>query len=136
MHFRVASINLMAPAGPLLGWGTRAQELAELLAQRSPHLIGTQEATEESLDAFRKRFPKHTVLGRGRWADGSGIQSALLIDEDRFQVEECEHFWFSHDPEKPGSKLPGMGSARVATSVVLSQMMRELWPSCPDNPIK
>lgn len=110
----------MAPAGPFLAWGTRADELATLLSQRSPDLIGTQEATGESLQALGERFPTHTVLGRGRWADGSGIQSAILINRDRFQVEEFEHFWFSRTPGKPGSKLPGMGSARVATSVVLS----------------
>lgn len=120
MRFRVASINLMAPAGPFLAWGERAKELAGLLSQRSPDLIGTQEATENSLDALKVQFPTYSVLGRGRWADGSGIQSALLINRDRFQVEEFKHFWFSHNPEKPGSKLPGMGSARVATSVVLS----------------
>lgn len=110
----------MAPAGPFLAWGRRAWELGALLSQRAPDLIGTQEATPESISALRAHLPNHDVLGRGRWADGSGIQCAVFFRRDRFEVVDVQHFWLSREPEKPGSKLPGMGSARVATCVVFS----------------
>ncbi len=120
MRFRVASSNLMAPAGPFLAWGRRAWELGELLSKSTPDLLGTQEATPEAIEALRAHLPNHQVIGRGRWADGSGIQCAAFFRRDRFEVIESHHFWLSHQPEKPGSKLPGMGSARVATCVVFS----------------
>lgn len=119
MRIRVATINLMAPAGPFLTWGDRAAGLARLLARHQPDLIGTQEATPEAVREFHSRFPGYGVLGRGRRADGSGIQCALFYRHSEFTVCKFEHFWLSREPERPGSKLPGMGSPRVATGVVL-----------------
>ena len=119
MRIRVATTNLMAPAGPFFPWGERAEGLADLLSARSPDLIGTQEATPESLKVLQARFPNHGCLGNGRWADGSGIQCAIFFDRDRFQVQDSGHFWMSRNPDRPGSKLPGMGSARVATWATL-----------------
>lgn len=125
MRVRVATINMMAPAGPFLPWGKRAQQLAQLLSQKSLDLVATQEATEESLEEFRERFPGHSVHGRGRWADGSGIQCAMLYHKDRFKLNDAGHFWFSRNPAKPGSKLAGMGSPRVASWVILESEVRK-----------
>lgn len=120
VRFRVVTSNLMAPAGPFLSWKGRAEGLARFLERESPHLIGVQEATEQSLESFKAFFPHHTVLGRGRWANGEGIQCAVLISKDKFSVNDYGHFWMSRQPNRPGSKLPGMGSARVATWVTLT----------------
>ena len=119
MRIRVATINLMAPAGSFLPWGDRAQGLARVLAERQPDLIGTQESTAESLAAFKASFPNHHVLGRGRQADGSGIQCAILYHRDHFRVRNFQHFWISKNVDRPGSKLLGMGSPRVATWAVM-----------------
>ncbi len=62
LRFRVATINLMAPAGPFLPWGDRAKNLAALLADEQPDLIGTQEATPEAIADFQQHLPDYGVL--------------------------------------------------------------------------
>ena len=115
MQLRIATINLMAPAGPFLPWGDRANGLARALAGHQPDLIGTQDATPESLEDLSRGLPGYGVLGRGRWADGGGIQCAIFYRDDKLNLKKSGHFWMSETPDTPGSKLTGMGSARVAT---------------------
>lgn len=124
--FRIATINLMAPAGPFLPWGSRAKGLAAILADHHPDLIGTQEATPEAIVDFQARLPDFEVLGRGRRSDGSGIQCALFFRRSLFRMKDRGFFWLSPTPHKPGTKLPGMGSARVATWAVLESSGRTL----------
>ena len=115
MNLRVATVNLMAPAGPFFAVGERVDALADALVRQSPDVLCTQEAIFESIGSLLRAFPEYEVLGRGRWANGDGIQNAILYRPDRFCLQSFGHFWHSKTPEKPGSKLPLMGSARVAT---------------------
>lgn len=120
MNLRVATVNLMAPAGPFFALGKRVDEISDALARQCPDVVCTQEAIPESIRSLRRGFPEYEVLGRGRWANGDGIQNAILYRRDRFKLQDSGHFWHSKTPEKPGSKLPLMGSARVATWAILS----------------
>ncbi|MCA9777218.1 MAG: endonuclease/exonuclease/phosphatase family protein [Candidatus Eremiobacteraeota bacterium] len=118
MIFRVATTNLMAPAGPFLPWKDRVEGLARALVEQAPDLLCTQEAMPEALNILGRHFHGYGVLGRGRWADGEGIQNAVLYRRDHFELQDSGYFWHSKTPDKPGSKLPLMGSARVATWAV------------------
>ena len=118
MIFRVATANLMAPTGPFLPWKDRVDVLARALVEQVPDLLCTQEAMPEALNTLGRHFPGYEVLGRGRRAGGEGIQNAVLYRRDRFELQDAGYFWHSKTPDKPGSKLPLMGSARVATWAV------------------
>ncbi|MEW6279936.1 MAG: endonuclease/exonuclease/phosphatase family protein, partial [Candidatus Eremiobacterota bacterium] len=123
---RVASFNLMAPAGPLFPWADRPGRAADALGRIRADLVGTQEATPEALEVLERRLPDYAWLGRGRRPDGRGIQCALLYRRDRFRVLSSGHFWMSPTPEVPGSRFLGMGSCRVATWAVLEVDSRPL----------
>jgi len=79
MNLRVATVNLMAPAGPFFAVGERVDALADALVRQSPDVLCTQEAIFESIGSLLRAFPEYEVLGRGRWANGTAFRMRFCI---------------------------------------------------------
>jgi endonuclease/exonuclease/phosphatase family metal-dependent hydrolase len=85
-------------------WSYRRELVFDVIREAAPDVIGTQEALWFQLDELLAAFPEYSKVGVGR-DDGriAGEFSAILFRPDRFEVTERGTFWFSNQPDVPGS---------------------------------
>lgn len=97
-------------------WEKRRDEVARLIKDHDPDVVGLQEALRNQLDDLSKALPTYAEIGVGR-DDGKtkGEYAAILYRKDRFKVVDSGTFWFSDTPETAGSKSWGNRIARVCT---------------------
>ena len=87
-----------------------------LIAERSPAVLGVQEALRFQLDEISEALPMFDFVGVGR-DDGvdAGEFAAVFYDTRRFDVVDSGTFWFSEQPTVPGSKSWGNNIPRICT---------------------
>lgn len=85
-------------------WEQRRALVLDVIRQRDPDILATQEALRFQLDELRANLGGYEELGVGR-DDGAaaGEYAAILYRADRFEVVAHGTFWFSETPELPGS---------------------------------
>jgi len=85
-------------------WERRRELLLDVVRNEAPDVLGLQEALRTQLDDIVQAHLGYAVLGVGR-DDGRtrGEYAAILVREDRVDVLEQGTFWFSDEPDRPGS---------------------------------
>ena len=101
-------------------WNFRKAFLFQLIRDRSPHILGLQEALRLQLDEIRSALPQFREAGRGR-EDGhaKGEYAAILFDTTCFFLLQEGTFWFSDTPDIPGSVSWGNKITRICTWATL-----------------
>jgi endonuclease/exonuclease/phosphatase family metal-dependent hydrolase len=97
-------------------WEKRRDEVARLLRDHDPDVVGLQEALRNQLDDLAKGLPGYGEIGVGR-DDGKhkGEYAAILYRKERFKVMDSGTFWLSDTPEVAGSKSWGNNVVRICT---------------------
>lgn len=96
-------------------WVDRQNEVALIINERKPDLIGIQEALDEQLRDLLSLLPEYDFVGVAR-DDGkrSGEYSPILYLRSRFKIVKEGTFWLSETPGFP-SKSWGAACVRICT---------------------
>lgn len=99
----------------------RSAAIATIRAFR-PDLLGVQEALAFQLTDILGAMPGYATVGVGR-DDGvcEGEHSAIVYDASRLTVRESRTFWFSNEPDVPGSRFPDCFHPRICTWAVFDE---------------
>lgn len=115
---RVMSFNIRydEPRDGVNAWANRKEKVAGVIRFHKADLIGVQEALLSQLRDLEKLVPDLAWCGVGR-TDGKelGEYSAIMYRRSRFQLRQCETFWLSETPEKPGSMGWDAAYPRIVT---------------------
>ncbi|MEX2217396.1 MAG: endonuclease/exonuclease/phosphatase family protein [Phycisphaerales bacterium] len=97
-------------------WEARREQVAALITDRDPDLIGLQEVLHHQLEELKKALPQYAAAGVGR-DDGKtrGEYSCILYRASRFELAESGTFWLSQTPETPGSRDWEAACVRICT---------------------
>ena len=103
-------------------WAKRRDEVARLILDHDPDVVGLQEALRNQLDDLGKALPAYGEIGVGR-DDGKtkGEYAAILYRKERFKVVDSGTFWLSDTPDVPGSKSWGNRITRICTWAILME---------------
>ena len=119
---RVMSFNIRydEPRDGVNAWPNRKEKVAGVIRFHKADLVGVQEALLTQLRNLETMLPGFAWCGVGR-TDGKegGEYSAILYRRSRFQLLQCETFWLSETPEKPGSMGWDAAYPRIVTWVRL-----------------
>lgn len=114
---RVMSFNVRVPVesdGPDR-WEARREQMARLIREQSPDLIGTQELVKAQGDFLVEWLPEYAWFGIGRRGDDSDEHMGVFYRKDVFNLLESGNFWLSDTPDVPGSISWGNILPRMAT---------------------
>jgi endonuclease/exonuclease/phosphatase family metal-dependent hydrolase len=101
-------------------WENRRNIVVETMAEDGADVIGTQEGVESQLDEIQNALPQYARYAVGRDDGGNkGETCAIFYRKDRFVLVDCGTFWFSKEPEKPGSKSWGNMFPRICSWIQL-----------------
>jgi endonuclease/exonuclease/phosphatase family metal-dependent hydrolase len=84
-------------------WELRREHLFDLIRERSPDVLGVQEAHGFQIEEIMARVPGYRLLGRKREGPHGEEHSSILYKPERFQVDGWGTFWLSDTPEKPSA---------------------------------
>ncbi|GAA4285359.1 endonuclease/exonuclease/phosphatase family protein [Brevibacterium daeguense] len=114
----VMCFNLRYPALDRNPWHRRLPEAAALIADASPHLIGTQEGVLKQLSRLTEALPaRYAWLGEGRQGGDAGEFTAVIYDSERIAVDAVAVRWLSERPAAAGSISWGARHPRTVTVV-------------------
>ena len=102
-------------------WERRRDLVLDVLRDEAPDVVGLQEALRSQLDDIDRTLLGYSIVGVGR-DDGQagGEHAAILVREERLEVLEQGTFWFSDEPDRPGSIGWGATLPRICTWALLS----------------
>jgi endonuclease/exonuclease/phosphatase family metal-dependent hydrolase len=86
------------------GWSDRKDLVVGTIKSEMPDVVGLQEALLPQVVFLVQELPKYDFVGRGRNADTGGESVSIMFRNDRFELVDEGHFWFSDFPDIPGSK--------------------------------
>ena len=97
-------------------WPNRKELVAATIREQKPDVVGLQEALRHQLDELVKALPEYGEIGVGR-DDGQtkGEYAAILYRKDRLKLDERGTFWFSEEPDTPGSNAWDQACPRICT---------------------
>lgn len=85
-------------------WSQRRPVMTRLLNDLAPALIGTQEGLDHQLTEITDALDRpYRRVGTSRLGTTEDEYSAVLVDEDRFDVVAVDQRWISTTPGVPGS---------------------------------
>ena len=82
-------------------WHKRAAQVADLIRQVAPDILGTQELTEGPLGDRDPQRPPPRGGGAGRGAGRKGEYTAIFFRQDKFRLMSQQTFWLSPTPDRP-----------------------------------
>ena len=88
------------PFGPN-AWNRRAGQVARLIREVHPDILGTQELTEGPLGDMERLLPEYRWVGEGRGGGRKGEYTAIFFRRDKFNLMSQETFWLSPTPDRP-----------------------------------
>jgi endonuclease/exonuclease/phosphatase family metal-dependent hydrolase len=101
-------------------WENRKNLVIDTIAENAVDVIGMQEGVASQLEELQDALPQYSKYAVGRDdGENKGETCAIFYRKDRFALEDCGTFWFSEDPEKPGSKNWGNLFPRICSWVRL-----------------
>jgi len=117
-ELRVMTYNiktLILGLGPS-NWWLRRNDLAELIRNQQPDLIGMQEVYTLQARDLEERLPGYAWFGLPR-GDGQskGERCPIFYRTERLELLEQATFWLSETPEAPGSRDWGSAFPRIVT---------------------
>jgi endonuclease/exonuclease/phosphatase family metal-dependent hydrolase len=122
LRVRVMSFNIRYDAAvdaPDNTWALRRHAAVQVVRDRSPDVVGVQEALAHQVGSLHEDLPGYECVGRGRTRGGAGELVPLLIRRRRFAVEQWRVFWLSDDPDAEGSIGWDADAPRICTWAVL-----------------
>lgn len=118
--------DAMAESQGILPWPERRDAVVGTILSRTPDVLGLQEAEVWQVEWLLAQLPEYAGVARGPFVspDVDDAETvAILYREDRFQLQESGHFWYSDSPDSAGSEggdaFGGMDRPRMATWVRL-----------------
>lgn len=85
-------------------WERRKHLIFQLLDEISPHILCTQELTQNAIDEITQKLPHLSYSGEGRFGGRKGEYVAIFYDAQRVELLNEGTFWLSHKPDKKGSR--------------------------------
>ena len=101
-------------------WPDRLPEVARVLTDLAPHVIGTQEGSARMLDDLAASLPdRYAWVGEGRRGGRSDEFTAVFYDTSRLELLTSRTTWLSEQPDAPGTLSWGSAFPRTATTLRL-----------------
>lgn len=100
-------------------WHRRAHLVLDRIRSARPALLGLQECQELQQAQLRARLPAYAWLGEPRDPGAKAEACPLLVDLQRFRVEDSGTFWLSPDPEKDRGKAWDAAFPRICTWAIV-----------------
>jgi endonuclease/exonuclease/phosphatase family metal-dependent hydrolase len=115
---RVMTFNIRynEPRDGVNAWPNRKDKVAGVIRFHKADVVGVQEALLSQLRDLETSLKDFAWCGVGR-TDGKegGEYSAIIYRRSRFQLLQCETFWLSPTPDKPGSMGWDAAYPRIVT---------------------
>lgn len=114
---RVASFNIrngLAFDG-WQSWPFRRRSTVAAIAALDADVIGLQEVYRFQLRYLAPRLDAYRHDGAGRVDGRRGEWCPVLVRRSRVEVVAVQTRWYGAEPDRPGTRLPGAGFARIAT---------------------
>lgn len=101
-------------------WDKRKDIAFDLIAEKAPDIFGIQEAEYSQAMEICKNVSGYACYTAGR-NDGKkrGEACSIFYRKDRFKLLDSGTFWFSKNPQKPGSKYASAFNPRICSWVYL-----------------
>ena len=96
-------------------WPLRRPIMAELLREKQPDVMGTQEGLLQQLNDLLADLPGYARIGVGREGGDKGEFSAIFYRTNRLEVSDMGNFWLSDTPNVAASTSWGNKLPRMAT---------------------
>lgn len=100
-------------------WPHRRDLVVETIRQRSPDLLGLQEAIDFQVEFLAGKLPEYVVYSIPRTPGPGGESCAVFFRRDRFEKVEEGTFWLSEKPEEVGSVSWDSSLPRIVSWVKL-----------------
>jgi endonuclease/exonuclease/phosphatase family metal-dependent hydrolase len=116
-QLRVMSFNVRYPSpddGPNR-WEFRRDMLVEVIRQKDPDLIGTQELFYEQGQYIVERAPAYAWFGISRRGNHEDEHMGVFYRKDRFRLIDSGNFWLSESPDTPASMSWNVTLPRMVT---------------------
>jgi endonuclease/exonuclease/phosphatase family metal-dependent hydrolase len=122
MTFNIKAKNLMDIFDR---WNSRKQGVFEVIKDHAPDIFGLQEPLHNQLEQIQQAFPQYACYSAGG-SDGKnrGESCPIFYRKDRFKLLDSGTFWFSDQPDKPGTQGWGEPVPRFCSWVVLAEKGR------------
>ena len=98
-------------------WPKRQAGVVQVIRERKPDIIGTQEGLHHQLLYMDKELTEYKWIGVGREGVKRGEFMAIFYRSDRLKPLEEKHFWLSDTPKVVGSASWGNTVKRMVTWV-------------------
>jgi len=98
-------------------WPKRQAGVVQVIRERKPDIIGTQEGLHHQLLYMDKELTEYKWIGVGREGGKRGEFMAIFYRSDRLKPLEEKHFWLSDTPKVVGSASWGNTVKRMVTWV-------------------
>lgn len=85
-------------------WADRSRLVISTIQRARADVVAVQEAYLWQAEEIVAEIPEYAFVGRGRDPDGAGESVSILYRRDRFEADTSGTFWFSDQPEVPGSR--------------------------------
>lgn len=104
-------------------WPNRREDVAALIRDQLPDVLGLQEALRFQIDELIEQCPGYDWVGVGR-DDGAsaGEHAPIFYRTDRVRLIEHGTFWFSNTPAKPGTTSFGNTIPRICTWAIFEPL--------------
>lgn len=86
-------------------WPYRKDIVCNLISQKSPDIIGTQEGWKFQLDYIKNKLPSYEWVGLSRRGNQFDEFCAIFYKTERFSLINTGTFWLSDTPDVAGSKF-------------------------------
>ncbi|GAB6926215.1 hypothetical protein JCM10914A_01980 [Paenibacillus sp. JCM 10914] len=114
---KIMSFNLRYAANDSHPWETRRPLAKNLILDKQPDAIGTQEGLHRQIMDLDQDLPGYDWIGVGREGGALGEYMAIFYRTDRLKPLEQSHFWLSDTPQIISSTIWGNNIPRMATWV-------------------
>src|SRR5215813_13127963 len=84
-------------------WDVRKDVLIDVILDRYPDVIGTQELFLQQAEYILARAPQYAWFGSGRFGDHTDKHVGIFYEKDRLRLESHGDLWLSETPDVPGS---------------------------------
>lgn len=122
LNISAMTFNIRVPVDPYPNdWNTRKQSCYDLINKREPDVIGFQEMLPHQYQDILDHCKNYKVFGLGREANGGGEGCYIMYHHEKFSLDANHSgtFWYSSQPNTPGSSDWGNPYKRICTYVRL-----------------
>lgn len=126
---RIMTFNLRfaTPADGVNEWQYRKEVVTDIILNRAPDLLGTQEGTVPQLDYLTEHLTGYLPLTEHREVDPTCQYPTIYFRAGRFQVQDSGEFWLSETPQVHRSYSWGSAFPRMATFGLFQDGAREFY---------